>query len=177
MNKINSVFPILETKRLQLRKITNNDAQNIFFLRSNTIVNKYILRPKQKSLHDAVTFINERNNDIENGEIFYWAITLKEEKKLIGSICLWNFSEDNTVAEIGYDLHPDCFHKGIMTEAIREVINFGFNNLQLKNIEAFTHKENSNSINLLKKCGFIYQPKRIDKGFPKNNIFSLKNPN
>ena len=177
MSNTKRSFPILKTKRLVLRKLINNDAQQILYLRSNPIVNQYILRAKQKSLPEAVSFINERNNDIENGKIFYWAISLKEEQKLIGTICLWNFSEDKTVAEIGYDLHPDYFHKGIMTETIREVINFGFNKLQLESIEAFTHKENTNSIKLLKKCSFIYQPKRVDKGFPKNNIFSLKNPN
>ena len=170
-------FPILKTKRLVLRKLINNDAHQIFYLRSNSIVNQYILRAKQKSLHEAVTFINERNNDIENGKIFYWAITLKGEQELIGSICLWNLSENKTVVEIGYDLHPDYFHKGIMTEAIREVISFGFNKLQLNSIEAFTHRENINSIKLLKKCSFINKPKRVDKGFPHNIIFSLKNPN
>ena len=177
MSNTNRTFPILKTKRLLLRKLIDNDAQQIFYLRSNTIVNQFILRAKQKSLHEALTFINERNNDIEKGKIFYWAITLKEEQELIGSICIWNFSEDKTVAEIGYDLHPDYFNKGIMTEAIREVIHFGLNKLQLNSIEAFTHRENINSIKLLKKCSFIYQPKRVDKGFPHNTIFSLKNPN
>ncbi len=174
MSNTNRSFPILKTKRLLLRKLINNDAQQIFYLRSNTIVNQYILRAKQKSLPEAVSFINERNNDIENEKIFYWAISLKEEKKLIGSICLWNFSEDKTVVEIGYDLHPDYFHKGIMTETIREVINFGFNKLQLESIEAFTHKENSSSIKLLEKNRFVFQPSRKDKGFPHNIIFKLK---
>jgi len=177
MSKTNNVFPILETKRLQLRKANKEDAQQIFFLRSNTLVNQYILRAKQQDVKEAISFIKDRNEDIENGKIYYWAITLKGERELIGSICLWNFSEDFTISEIGYDLHPDYFHKGIMTEAIREVVDFGFKTLQLKNIEAFTHKENANSVKLLKKCGFIFQPTRVDKGFPHNSIFSLKNPN
>jgi len=177
MSKTNSVFPILKTNRLLLRKLNEVDAPHIFYLRSNEIVNQYISRAKQKDLKEAVSFINDRNKDIENGKICYWAITLKGSQELIGSICLWNFSEDKTVAEIGYDLHPDYFHKGIMTEAIREVIHFGFNKLQLENIEAFTHKENKNSIKLLEKCGFIYQPIRVDKDFLHNNIYVLKNIN
>ncbi len=177
MSKTNSVFPILKTKRLQLRKLTNNDARQIFYLRSDEIVNQYILRAKQKDLKEALSFINDRNKDVENGKIQYWAISLKETQKLIGSICLWNFSEDKTVAEIGYDLHPDYHHKGIMTEAIQEVISFGFNKLQLKSIEAYTHKENTNSVKLLIKSRFIYQPSRVDKGFPHNNIYVLKNAN
>mgnify|MGYP000154694171 CR=1 FL=1 len=177
MNKTNSIFPILKTKRLQLRKLTKNDAQQIFYLRSNEIVNQYILRAKQKDLKEALSFISDRNQDVENCKICYWAITLKGSQELIGSICLWNFSEDKTVSEIGYDLHPDYFHKGIMTEAIQEVISFGFNKLKLISIEAFTHKENTSSIKLLEKSGFIYDPSRIDEGFPHNNIYILKNAN
>ena len=158
-------------------KPIEEDAPQIFYLRSNATVNQYILRAKQQDTNEALSFIRNRIKDTENGKIYYWAISLKGEQELIGSICLWNFSEDKTVAEVGYDLHPDYFHKGIMTEAILEVISFGFNNLQLKSIEAFTHKENANSIKLLNKCDFIFQLTRIDKGFPHNSIFILKNPN
>lgn len=173
----NIAFPILKTKRLLLRKLTANDVKQIFYLRSDEIVNQYILRPKQNDNNEAFKFIKDRNDDVENGKIFYWAISLKEQEELIGTICLWNFSEDKTVVEIGYDLHPDYFHKGIMTEAIHEVINYGFCQLKLKSIEAFTHKENTNSVKLLNKSGFIYQPSRIDKSFPHNNIYVLKNIN
>lgn len=177
MNKVKQVFQTLETNRLQLRKPIEEDAPQIFYLRSNDTVNQYILRAKQKDLKEALSFINDRNKDIESGKVYYWAITLKGSQELIGSICLWNFSEDKSVSEIGYDLHPDYFQKGIMTEAIHEVIKFGFNMLQLKSIEAFTHKENSSSIKLLEKNGFIYDPSRVDEGFPHNHIFVLKNPN
>ena len=177
MNNVKHVFQTLETNRLQLRKPNKKDAPQIFYLRSNDTVNQYILRAKQKDINEAITFISARNEDVENGKIYYWAITLKGSQELIGSICLWNFSEDKTISEIGYDLHPDYFQKGIMTEAIQEVINFGFNKLHLKSIEAFTHKENKNSVKLLEKSGFIYDPSRIDEGFPHNHIFILKNAN
>ena len=61
---------------------------------------------------------------------------------MIGSICLWNFSEDRKVAEIGYDLDPKYQRKGIMTESINAVLNFGFRKLSLEKIEAFTQKQN-----------------------------------
>lgn len=177
MNKKRIEFRVLKTERLQLRKLLEKDASQIYYLRTNEIVNQYILRPKQKNLTEAISFICERNRDITQGKICYWAIALKGKQKLIGSICLWNFSEDKTVAEIGYDLHPDYFNRGIMTEALQEVIHFGFKKLQLKSIEAYTHEKNINSIKLLEKTGFIYLPKRVDESFPKNNIFSVKNPN
>ena len=173
----NITFPILKTKRLLLRKLTLDDAQQIFYLRSDKIVNQFILRPKQKDYNEALTFIKDRNNDIKNGKIFYWVISLKEEDELIGTICLWNFSENNSVSEIGYDLRPEYFNKGIMTEAIKTILDFGFETLNLSSIEAFTHTEKTNSIKLLEGNKFVFQSERKDEGFPLNKIFVLKNPN
>ena len=55
------------------------------------------------------------------------------------------FSKDQKTAEIGYDLHPQFHKKGIMTEALSCILNYGFKNLELENIEAYTHKENKAS--------------------------------
>ena len=62
-----------------------------------------------------------------------------------------------------------------MSEAIVSVLNFGFKDLQLNTIEAFTHKNNIASIALLKKHQFIFQPERKDEGFENNRIFRLEN--
>ena len=61
----------------------------------------------------------------------------------------------NKIAEVGYDLNPIFQRKGIMSEALNKVINFGFNELGLDNIEAYTHIQNENSKKLLEKNGFI----------------------
>ena len=103
--------------------------------------------------------------------MYYWTITIKDNPKLIGSICLWNFNTEKTIAEIGYDLHPNFQGKGIMNESMNLVLDFGFKNLKLKTIEAFTHKGNKSSIRLLKRNQFIQELDRIDKGFPNNIIF------
>jgi len=168
-------FPAINTQRLYLRKLKESDVKQLFALRSNEIVNQFISRPKPKSIKDISTFIQDRIQDTDIGKIFYWAITLKGNENLIGTICLWNFSEDNTSAEIGYDLQPMYFKKGIMSEAMTSIIDFGFTRLNLKAIEAFTHKKNLSSINLLKRYHFILETNRIDNGFPMNIIFKLSN--
>lgn len=170
-----SDFPILKTNSLLLRNISESDAPQILFLRSNDIVTKFIERPKMKTLQEAKQLIFDRIKDNKNKKIYYWAITQKEKQELIGTICFWNFSEDRLTAEIGYDLNPEYFNKGIMSEAIKEVIDFGFKTLKLSRIEAFTQVKNTASINLLEKNLFVLQTKRIDKGFPKNRIFVLEN--
>lgn len=168
-------FPAITTQRLYLRSLKESDAEQLFILRSNEIVNHFISRPNPKNQKDILSFIKDRIHDSEKGKIFYWAITMNGDDDLIGTICLWNFSEENIIAEIGYELHPRYFKKGIMSEALASIIDFGFSTLNLQAIEAFTHKKNLSSINLLKRFHFNLEFNRKDKDFPKNIIYKLAN--
>lgn len=147
-------FPILKTERLILRQLTSTDDNEIFALRSNSNVNKYLDRQPSKTVDDAKTFIQIINENIQKNHSIYWAIVLKSSNKLIGAICLFNFSEDNTKAEIGYELLPDFQGKGVMQEAASNVIDFGSRHIGLRLIEAYTHSENQSSTRLLKKFNF-----------------------
>ncbi len=171
-------FPEIKTERLFLRKIKESDSDVILFLRSNETVTKFIERPenrKTKNKTDAIKFIKEINQEFENHKSISWGITLINNPKIIGTICLWNFSENNKIAEVGYDLNPEFQKMGIMSEALNSVIDFGFNKLKLNKIEAFTHKENENSKRLLEKNGFIFIEYRKDLDNDYNIIFELKN--
>lgn len=74
--------------------------------------------------------------------------------KLIGTICLWNINQENYSAEIGYELHPEWQGKGIMKEALSKIIDYGFQKMKLKEIEAFTNPLNDSSTRLLEKNNF-----------------------
>ncbi len=147
-------FPVLKTERLTLRQLVGTDANEIFALRSNGNVNKYLDRKPSKSIDDAKTFIQTINENIQRNNSIYWAITLNGVDKLIGTICLFDFSEDNLKAEIGYELLPDFQGKGIMQEATLKVIDFGSQHIRLNSIEANTHFENQSSTRLLEKFNF-----------------------
>ncbi len=147
-------FPVLKTERLTLRQLVSSDANEIFALRSNDTVNKYLNRKASKSIDDANIFIQTINESIQKNNSIYWAITLTGTNKLIGTICLFEFSNNNLKAEIGYELLPGFQGKGIMQEATSKVIDFGFQHIGLNSIEAYTHLENLNSTRLLEKFNF-----------------------
>ena len=147
-------FPVLKTERLTLRQLASTDDNEIFALRSNENVNKYLDRKPSKSIDDAKTFIQTINKNIQKNDSIYWAITLNDTDKLIGTICLFDFSDDNLKAEIGYELLPEFQGKGIMQEATSKVIDFGIQRIGLNLIEAYTHSENQNSTRLLEKLNF-----------------------
>ncbi|WP_420551174.1 GNAT family N-acetyltransferase [Tenacibaculum aiptasiae] len=171
MNNIS--FSFLTTQRLELTQLEKTDIDALFKLRTHPKTNEFIKRELPKEVNELVPFIEKITKGVLNNEYFYWAI--KKDQQLIGTICLWNFSEDKLTAEIGYELHPDFHKKGFMSESLQKVIHFGFSKLNLKAIEAFTHKNNESSIALLNKNNFIYQPKRRDKGFENNRIFRIEN--
>lgn len=172
-------FPKLETDRLLLRNIEESDHEIILFLRSDTMINKFIERPehrKTKNKTDAIKFINEINENAKTNKSIAWGITLKNHPEIVGTICLWNFSEDRKIAEVGYDLNPSFQGKRIMSEAMKSVIDFGFTQLKLDIIEAFTHKENETSKRLLKKNGFKFMEDRTDEDNANNIIFEIERP-
>ncbi len=171
-------FPTITTENLTLRAVEESDWEIILFLRSDPTVTAFIHRPenrKTKNQADVLNFIRERQEDLIQNTCIVWGIALKGEPDIIGTICLWNFSEKNTIAEIGYDLHPEFQGKGIMSESLQTVIHFGFKELQLSKIEAYTHFENNRSIHLLEKHGFQHLKDRKDEGNEANRIFELKN--
>ena len=161
------------TERLSLRMITPNDAQDIFEIRSNLKINQFLHRNPPKDSFEALEFILNIKRKSANKEIIFWGISLQNNPKLIGTICLWKFSEDRKTAELGYELLPEYEGKGMMSEAVNFVLNYGFQDLKLDRIEAFTNKNNSDSIKLLQNLKFILNENRRDEKFPENLIFEL----
>lgn len=149
-----SPFPILETERLRLRQVTEQDAPSIFDLRSNVAVMKYLDRPPARNLEDALDLIEKIRYSFDHNEGITWAICMKEDQHLIGTIGYWRIDKPHHRAEIGYMLHEIYQGKGIMQEAISAVLNFGFRTLNLHSIEANVNPKNEASIRLLERNGF-----------------------
>jgi ribosomal-protein-alanine N-acetyltransferase len=148
-------FPILETERLVLRRVNENDVNEVFALRSNPETMKYIPRPLVKSTDDALEHIAMIESKITNNEGINWAITYKDNPKLIGIIGHYRIKPEHFRAEVGYMLLPEFNGKGIVTEAVQEVVKYGFNEMKLHSIEAIIDPENFGSEKVLQKCGFI----------------------
>jgi len=145
-----TIFPTLTTERLTLRQLSLNDEQEIFTLRSDSEINKYLDRQISNTIDDARNFINK----VSENNFLYWAITFNNKNVLIGTICLFGFSEEDNKCEIGYELLADFQRQGIMKEAAKKVIDYAFNIINVQKIEAVPHRDNKSSINLLEKLSF-----------------------
>ncbi len=149
-----SSFPIITTQRLVLRQPSALDAPQIFTLRTDANVNKYLDRKPCSTLDEAAAFILAVNENFFQGAGYYWAICDEQDGQVIGTICLFELAADGSACEVGYELLPGYQGKGLMREALEQVIAFAFKRLQVKSINAFSHKDNLASAGLLQKSGF-----------------------
>ena len=163
-NRTFTPFPILTTGRLTLRQLEITDEKEIFSLRSDSEINKYLDRNIAHTIDDARNFINRVNENITKNQSLYWSITSKDKNILVGTICLFSFSDENDSCEIGYELLKNYQGQGVMKEAAEKVIDYAFNTIKVQTIEAFLHRDNQASIKLLEKLSFRDSNKPIDTG-------------
>src|SRR5215212_9846358 len=104
-------FPVLSTQRLILRQVTQQDVEEVFFLRSDSRVLKFLAKAPAGSKEEASIFIKNINDMEASNDAVTWGIRLKNEEKLIGTICYWNITKAHYRAELGYVLHPDLHGK------------------------------------------------------------------
>ena len=148
-------FPVLPTERLLLRRVGHNDANEIYFLRSDKEVMKYIGKPLASSLQEISDYINQFETDLENKDGIAWAITYKNDPRMVGIIAYRKLIKEHHRGEIGYGLHPDHQGKGVMQEALDRVVRYGFDVLGIHSVEANVDKENLASIRLLERNSFV----------------------
>jgi ribosomal-protein-alanine N-acetyltransferase len=160
-------FPQIITNRLLLREISRTDVTEMFNLRSSENIMQFIDRPRAITKEDALCFIDVIKTALAKDEGITWAITFKNNPKLIGTIGFWRMQKENYRAEIGYMLH-DLFHRqGIMQEAIAAVLRYGFDVLKLHSIEANLNPANIASAKLLEKNNFV-----LEAHFKENYYFN-----
>lgn len=158
-------FPILETKRVILRQITMADGPDLFQIRSNPLAMHYLDRLLAKSIQDAEDLIGKFEKGIESGSGIAWGISLKNHPKLIGTIGYHSIQPENHRAEIGYMLHPDFWHQGLMSECVARVLDYGFATLGRHSVEGQVNPANMPSIQVLTRHGFVKE------GYFRENIY------
>lgn len=164
-------FPEMESERLRFSQISKSDAESLLALRSNKDVVRYIKRSLASNLKEIQEFIAYIQKGFSDDQFIFWTVRKKESSEIIGTISLWHFTDDKTEAEIGYELHPNHWGQGFADESVKHILAFGFEELALSKIEAFTHWDNQASKKLLVNNCFVLQPQRVDTTNEDNRIF------
>lgn len=138
-------IPILESERLILRKTTDEDLNDII-----PIV--CYQGTYAANIEDAKILLGKLHAKYENKIQLHWGIVLKENNKMIGSCDLYNF--ENNTGEIGIVVMAEVRNKGIATEAISAMIDYGFKTLKLGGICAYVYDVRVASKAIMKKLNF-----------------------
>jgi [ribosomal protein S5]-alanine N-acetyltransferase len=148
-------FKNLESERLLLRQMTHADVDEVFTIRSSPELMKYVPRPLLQNKEEAKHLIDIINERIISKEGINWAVTIKPNNKLVGYIGHYQIKWEHFRSEIGYMFLPEVQGKGIATEAIQLLIDYGFNIMKMHSIEAVIDPENIASAKVLEKNGFV----------------------
>jgi ribosomal-protein-alanine N-acetyltransferase len=142
------IFPRLETDRLTLRKLSQKDVNAVFKNYSDPDVAKWFFEQPYTDIKQAVQIIDQFNHEFMQGQGITWAIILKDNSTCIGT-CGYGEVVIGERGEIGFDLAKEHWNRGLMTEALTAIINYGFEVLDLSIVEAHTYSDNARALHLL----------------------------
>lgn len=162
-------FPCeFNTKDLYVRPSKLEDAESMFSMLSDPESMKYWSDQPITEMHEAIEVLNKDLESDAQGNSLCWAVCLAGQNKMIGKCILFQFSDQNHRAEIGYLLNREYWRQGLMQQALTAVIDFAFDTLKLHRIEADVDTENAASLRLLEKLGFKREGLFRDRWFVYN---------
>jgi len=147
-------FPPLETRRLHLRAIEAGDLEFVYRHFSDPLVNRYLLDEMPVSTRAQAQAIIEFYTAPGEKPYNRWVILQKSDERAIGTCGYHKWQKAHRRAEIGFDLEESSWNQGLMTEALRAVLQLGFESMHLNRVEALVYPENRASLRLLEKLGF-----------------------
>jgi [ribosomal protein S5]-alanine N-acetyltransferase len=168
------VFPVLETERLLLREFYLTDVQAVFEMYTRADMNEWLEHEPMQSIEQAEQRVRSRIGLFTSGLGYRWAITFKDTPEtVIGSCGYFHVRVGTQTFEIGYEIHPHHWRKGLMTEALTIMLDYSFSDAALKlvhRLEALVDPKNRSSIRLLEKLGFQKEGLRREFGYWKGKF-------
>ncbi len=153
MNALPAVFPVLKTSRLVLREIVPGDTERLYHYYSDPMVTEFFMSPI-KSLQEAEEIVDASIGSFYQQRGIVWGLSETPDSPLIGTAGYEAISAYDSRVEIGYDLAKDYWGRGLMKEALEEMLRFSFDVLAINRIEAFILLENTRSVRTLERLGF-----------------------
>lgn len=148
-----SHLPTLTTERLTLRPARMSDAQDMYEYSRDPEVARHVLWEAHRSVRQTRQYLRYLIRQYRNAAPATFVIELREERKVIGTIGFMWIQMENRSAEIGYSLSRDYWNHGYMSEAVKEILRFGFAQLRLNRIEAQHEVDNPASGRVMAHAG------------------------
>ena len=167
-------LPTLETDRLTLRPLTGADLYDVFDYCSDPLVARYVTWEPHRTIDDSRFFLDLVLGKYRLGEVAPWGLAHRRERRIIGTCGFIWWNQTHASAEIGYAMARRYWGQGLMTEAAREIIRFGFDVMRLNRIEACHDTGNPASGRVMEKVGMTYEGTRREAAFLKGDFRDLR---
>ncbi len=156
-NQIFQRMPQLETPRLILRRINMNDAPDLFAYGRDPEVARHVLWDAYRTESDARMYVRFLQRQYRSDQPSSWGIVYKPDNRMIGTIGFMWWNRDHNSAEVGYSLSRAHWNQGLMSEALLELMRFGFEVMALHRIEAQHECDNPASGRVMEKVGMRHE--------------------
>ncbi|MFJ7666374.1 GNAT family N-acetyltransferase [Lysinibacillus sp. NPDC097195] len=166
-------FPTFKTQRFILRQAVVDDCHDLFELYSDEEVTRYLPLAPFVTIENALDELDWYDTIFKEQTGLRWVIEVKESKKIIGTCGFLNYEHAHNRIEIGYDLMPSYWGKGVMKEALQCIIPFAFETMAIHKIEAKVEPANQASITLLEKLNFFKEGVLRQHEFEKGKYIDL----
>ena len=172
-------FPQLETDRLILREMTVDDVEFYFHHFNDNKIVEGSCHPGPENLEDSEEELERYCiKPFKENRGVRWGIVRKGSRELVGTCGYYDWNKTARRAEIGYDLDPAYWGEGIMTESLRAILEYGFEDMELNRIQAIIDSKNTRSIKLIRRLGFkkegvLRQNSYFNGQFRDDVVFSL----
>lgn len=147
-------LPIITTPRLVLRWIYEDDSDGLYEIFSNPQVMRYWSTVPLPNREAAAELQREIAGGNESDQMYKWGLALRDSNTIVGTTTLFNLNLDNGRAEIGYALGQAYWGKGYMNEALKALLSYAFEVMDLRRLEADVDPRNVASIRTLERLGF-----------------------
>jgi [ribosomal protein S5]-alanine N-acetyltransferase len=155
-------FPELETPRLLLRATTRDDADSMYRLFLDPRVGQYLGKAPPKSIdeiYQKIDLILEQRRTMTG---IWWTIVDRESEASLGGAGIWRWEKEHSRGEIGYQIAPSHWGRGLVPEALRRILRFGFERMRLHSVEAKLHPDNRASMRVLEKLAFVKEAHLVE---------------
>ena len=152
-----SHIPTLETPRLTLRGMRVSDASDMYEYARRPSVTEYLTWEPHADAEETRQYLIYVGQRYRTGDFYDWSVLDKESGHMIGTCGFTSFNCPADSAEIGYVLNPAYQGRGLATEAVRRVLQFGFSELNLHRIEAHFMEGNDASRRLMERVGMTFE--------------------
>lgn len=148
----------ITTDRMILRKFELSDASDVLKnWASKPEIQHMYSEPVYNTVEAVTELLKKYTSNYGNNNYYRWAIADKESNICIGQIAFYYVDTNNHFAEIEYCIASEYQNKGLMTEAVKALINFGFEKIGLHRIQISAKEMNAPSKRVIEKCGFVYE--------------------